>query len=496
MARSSKRTIIKTQEPSQSAATLPLAKSRELPTVSAPHSRFNSFIAATQFNKLSPQPQPPPRKSSPYSQAVELAKSRSVSALKLKELKKNPVAEMPSQLRKDLSYKRLTEKPVLLNKTSSLKPRKKSEPKLMSASFFESHSITPSLNTSAVQAAAYCTTIDTSYTASLVESSCKSPKALQDQLQMKIEAKSLESHLAERLAAAADDAVKFKVYQGIFDEVICKVGCFGSLLTKIKLGYEDWLNVDSHSVTDRLKTELSERTGELARTKEEHSQLVKKISKLAKENGDLSRVQAETEERYMELHERLIKLTQVKCDGPKDETSWQYLVSENKQYAEVLKTLHRDLKHLKRREDRLLKLMQVLKVKGYPVEQIYKEECRKQGQAKLPYTEIKGSDAGDEDAELIVNGPPKAVKRPKGVPVLALEEVEPDLVSESGSGTEYTDSAASSSSGQTQVTKAKIPKLCFHTEQKEGFHQEFMSKFNDFSESWRKQIELEQRQCQ
>jgi hypothetical protein len=36
----------------------------------------------------------------------------------------------------------------------------------------------------------------------------------------------LESHLAERLAAA-DKALKFKVYQGIFEEVIYKVGCFG-----------------------------------------------------------------------------------------------------------------------------------------------------------------------------------------------------------------------------------------------------------------------------
>jgi hypothetical protein len=496
MARSSKRTIIKAQEPSQSAAALPIAKSRELPSASTPHSRFNSFIAATQFNKLSPQPQPPPRRSSPYSQAVELTKSRSVSALKPKELKKNPVPEMASQLRKDLSYKRLIEKPVLLNKTSSLKPRKISEPKPMSHSFFESHSNTPSLNSSAVQAAAHCTTTNTSFSASLVEPSYKSPKELKDKLQLKIEAKSLESQLAEKLASAADDALKFKVYQGVFDEVIYKVGYFGSLLTKIKLGYEDWLYADRQSVTDRLKTELSERTGELARTKQEHSQLVKRISKLAKENGDLSRAQAETEEQYMELHERLMKLTQVKCDGPKDETSWQYLLSENKQYAEVLKTLHKDLKHLKRREDKLLKLMQALKVKGYPIEQIYKEECRKQKQAKLPYTVVKGSDAGDEDAEPIVNGPPKAVERPKGVPVLALQEVEPDLASESESGSEYTDSAASSSSGQSQVAKALIPKLSFGREQKEGFHQEFMSKFNDFSESWRKQIEHEQRSCQ
>lgn len=51
-------------------------------------SRFNSFLSSTK------QPaQPDTSKPSPYTQAIDLAKSRSTSAMKIKELWKNPSHE-------------------------------------------------------------------------------------------------------------------------------------------------------------------------------------------------------------------------------------------------------------------------------------------------------------------------------------------------------------------------------------------------------------------
>mmetsp|Transcript_2730 Transcript_2730/g.6036 ORF Transcript_2730/g.6036 Transcript_2730/m.6036 type:complete len:497 (+) Transcript_2730:47-1537(+) len=496
MARSSKRLIIKTTEQSYSQAALPKSKTRETPTQSAMHSRYNSFLASSQPSKHSPQPQPLPRKSSPYSQAIELSKSRSVSALKLKELKKNPT---PEKLRKDYSYKKLTDKTLPASKATPLKPRKRSEPKLASVSYTDSHSIPTSLNSSSALATNLSLSFNNSFNTS-IGGVLKSPKASKkDKLIHTSEAMLLESQLTERLAAVKPteemSSDKFKIYQKMFEEVINRDERFGSLLTKIKLAYEDWhYSEGKPTLTERLKAELNEKVEELIRIKQEHTQLSKKVSKLAKENVELSRSLEDSEARYLDLQDRLLKLTQVKCDSvPRDESSWQYLVSENKYYSEVFKNLKRDMKYLKHREDKLLKLIYALKKHGYPVEQVYKEECRKTKQSKLPYKEVKGSNAGDEEVEPLVYGPPKAVERPKVVPVLCLTEVEPDLTSESDTGTEYTESVASSASSTTQKSQAKIPKLCLSKGQEQGFHEEFMSKMDEFSESWRKQIEQERR---
>jgi hypothetical protein len=305
----------------------------------------------------------------------------------------------------------------------------------------------------------------------------------------------LESQLTERLAAVkptdAMNTDKFKVYQTIFQEVISRDQCFGSLLTKIKSAYEDWLSAEGlQTLTARLKAELNEKNQALAKTKQEASHLEKKMSKLAKENVELGRALDDSEARYFDLQDRLLKLTQVKCDSvPRDEVSWKYMVLENKHYAELFKALKRDNRQLKRREDKLLKLMLALKKQGIPVEQVYKEECCKTKEAKLPYKEIPGSNAGDEEAEPFVHGPPKAVERPQGVPMLSLAEMEQDSSSEESSS--CTDSAASF--GKELTPQAVTPMQSFSKEQDQGGQQEFMSKFTEFSESWRRQIEMEKK---
>lgn len=402
-------------------------------------------------------------------------------------------------MRKDFTYKRLTAHPGSLPK--HLKTRKKSDSKLSSLNYADSHSNAPSLNTSSALATSFSSSYYNFNTSDLGPLKSSSKAAKKDRSILPSEVMQLENQLTERLAAVksteARNSDRFKVYQNIFDEVIHRDDRFGSLLKKIKLAYEDWHNTDNRqALTARLEADLNEKIEELSRSKREHTQLNKKVSKLSKENGELSRSLEETETRYLDLQDRLLKLTQVKCDNvPKDETSWQYLVSENKYYAEAFKTLKRDLKVMKRREDKLLKLVFILKKEGYPVEQIYKEECRRNKLAKLPYKEVKGSDAPDEEVEPLVHGPPKAVERPKAVPQLSFNTIEPDLTSESESGTEYSDSAVSSavSSSNSIGQKPSIPKLSLSNGPDPGFHEEFMSRIDEFSESWRKQIELERR---
>jgi hypothetical protein len=498
MAKPSKRLLMKLQDSTLSTTSLPKSKTRETPTVM--HSRYNSFLFSS-ITKQSPQPQPPPRRSSPYSHAIELSKSRSVSTLKLKELRKNATPErvLPTQLRKEISYKKLPEKQQG-SRGTPVRPRKKGDIKLTSV-YAENHSVPPSLNSSAALATGLSLSFNSSINTSIVGPLLKTPKGglKRDKSRVRSEAMMLESQLTERLAAVQPtDAMstdKFKVYQMIFEEVIHRDDRFGSLLTKIKQAYEDWHSAeDKQTMTERLRAELTDKTEELTRVKQEHSQLGKKVSKLSKENMELSRGLEDSEAKYQDLQERLLKLTQVKCDSvPRDETSWKYLVSENKYYAEVFKTLKQDTRQLKRREDKLLKLVYALKKQGFPVEQVYKEECRKTKLAKLPYKEVPGSSAGDEETEPLVQGPPKAVERPRGVPALSLADVEPDLSSESESGTEYTESEASSASELSRQSEKTVPKLVLSNGQERGFQEEFMSKLDEFSESWRRQIEKEGR---
>jgi hypothetical protein len=431
---------------------------------------------------------------------MELSKSRSVSVQKLKEFRKyaTPERVMPSQLRKEISYKQLTDKHLVGSRGTPVKPRKKGDIKLTSV-YAANPSVPSSLNSSASLATGLSLSFTSSINTSIVGPLQKTPKGglNKDKSRVRSEARMLESQLTERLAAVqpteAMSPDKFKVYQMIFEEVIHRDDRFGSLLLKIKQAYEDWHSSEGKpTMTERLRAELTGKTEELSKVKQEHSQLGRKVSKLSKENMELSRSLDDSEAKYQDLQDRLLKLTQVKCDSvPRDETSWKYLVSENKYYAEVFKTLKHDMRQLKRREDKLLKLVYALKQQGFPVEQVYKEECRKTKLAKLPYKEVPGSNAGDEETEPLVEGPPKAVERPKGVPVLSLDDVEPDLSSESG--TEYTESAASSASELSQQPKQAIPKLVLSDGQEPGFHEEFMSRLDEFSESWRRQIEKEGR---
>lgn len=362
-------------------------------------------------------------------------------------------------MKKGSSFKRLPDRTTPGLKPTSLKPRKRSDPKLSSPCYVESRSIPPSLNSSSALAATLSLSFNNSFNSSVV-GRIKSPKgSKKDKILPTSEVILLEAQLAERLKTIEPSANIntdiFKVYQLIFEEVIRIDIPFRELLIKIKAAYEDWHSCGvKPSLSELLTIELNERTVELTRTKQEHSQLGKKLLKLAKENAEVSRALEETEVRYLDLKDQLLKLTKVKDDSvPKDENSWKYILSENKYYAEILKTLKRDLKTMKRREDKLLKLFYALKQLGYPVEQVYKEECRKAKQSKLPYKEVQGSNTGDEDVEPLVIGPPKAVDRPKAVPLLSLKEVEPDLTSESESEAEYSESSASSKSEQI----AQIP---------------------------------------
>jgi hypothetical protein len=308
-------------------------------------------------------------------------------------------------------------------------------------------------------------------------------------LRKQLDAVDLENQLTIRLAAVkSKEAIcdkKFKVYQKIFEEIISKDEQFGSLLLKIKTAYEDWQRVEGLTLTERYRSELKTKEEEALLLQQDFSLLGRKVAKLAKENVGLSRALDETDAMYSDLQKQLLKLSKVKIgDLPQDESSWQYLVSENKYYVEVIGSLKKDLKYMTRREDKLLRLINAIKLKGYPVEDIYDKECRSSAnKPDLPYKEEPGNAAfDDEEVEPIVQGPPKAVRRPKVVPPLSFTEVEPDISSPSDSHSGYSDSMSSCLAQSNSICK-----LSSSTREARPQEDNLLC-FSEFSESWRRHM--------
>ena len=73
-----------------------------------------------------------------------------------------------------------------------------------------------------------------------------------------------------------------------------------------------------------------------------------------------------------------------------------------------------------------------MKRRGYPVDDVYEEDVQKQKVKKPPAALELPSDVEDSEAEALIDGPPKRMQKPEGVPALRLSEVEPESESDSG----------------------------------------------------------------
>ncbi|CAG9321603.1 unnamed protein product [Blepharisma stoltei] len=129
---------------------------------------------------------------------------------------------------------------------------------------------------------------------------------------------------------------------------------------------------------------------------------------------------------------------------------------QNDKLAEQCKNLKSELNLVNKklhesivREKKYIKLLSTLEKQGYPIQEIYNNLKKKPKEHKSPLIS-----AGEDSA----------------------------------SSTDYSDV----SSMKRDIT-ASVPKLSIPKPSTEGYHQEFMSKFNEFSESWRLQIEKDKR---
>lgn len=223
---------------------------------------------------------------------------------------------------------------------------------------------------------------------------------------------------------------KFEAYQTAFAEIIEKDENFGFLLKKIKDVYEQKIKYEkidvSKDVIEKMKEEINGLREKVMKNKQEKKYLIKKIEKFAKENVEISRQLEDRESRYIDLQDKLIKLSKVEMDDlPMDENSWKYLVSENQHLIKVCEEMRKDIKHLSRKEKKLVKLVVALKNRGFPVEDVYQEDVHKEKKKKILTCDEPVVD--DSENEDLISGRPIEVKKPELVPKLNLNELQESM---------------------------------------------------------------------
>jgi hypothetical protein len=341
---------------------------------------------------------------SPYAQIQSLSKNRSNSSIKLK---------VPSKVQ-----------PIHLN--SSISTALLTKPKSSSTA---SHSFQPSENSFQIKQRLLANTLVNGGTS-------------------KNSAKMIEDRISESLKRMKDKqmvSARFEVFRTAFDEIIEQDENFGWLLRKVKEAYEQRIRTECGDVNKdsvvKLKEELRELREKMLTAKDEKKLLVKKIEKLAKENGELSRHLDDRESRYVDLQDKMMKLTKVDLDEvPKDDNSWKYIVSENQHLLKICEEMRKDIKHLSRKEKKLVKLVVALKNRGFPVEDVYQEDVHKV-RIKKPLTcdEPVIDDSENED---LISGRPQPVSKPTFIPSLKLDVLEPTPDSSSDSSASSSDSDA------------------------------------------------------
>ena len=243
-------------------------------------------------------------------------------------------------------------------------------------------------------------------------------------------AKLIEDKLTESLKKIKEKSMpiaKFDAFRLAFSEIIEKEDNFGGLLKRIKDAYEEKIKIgmidNSRELVDKLKEEINAMKEKNAKNKEDKKYMIKKIEKLAKENAELSRSLDDRESRYVDLQDKLMKLSKIDMeDMPKDDNSWKYLVSENQHLIKVCEEMRKDIKHLSRKEKKLVKLIVALKNRGYPVEDVYQEDVHREKKKKILACDESVVD--DSENEDLVSGRPKEVAKPAIIPSLNLEEIE------------------------------------------------------------------------
>lgn len=224
-----------------------------------------------------------------------------------------------------------------------------------------------------------------------------------------------------------------KTLEFYFNAILLRSDGLKNLLIKLKQAYErliDDMQENLVKETARLQAEIINLQNNFIHEAEERKTLIRKIDKLARENGDMGQQCEQYERKFVEFQEKLFDFANVDLeDFPPSENAWKLMNSELDHHRMWKKKWSRELQIAKIREQKLAKLVQAIKNRGFPVEEIYNSEVRTPQVSQHTRTQ----DIDENESVRLVSGRPSEVQRPQGVPALDLVGVEMDVTSESES---------------------------------------------------------------
>lgn len=319
--------------------------------------------------------------------------------------------------------------------------------------------------------------------------------------------KSIESKLQRALrdlGKESNSSREIDLYSQAFQEAIELNPACKSLLSKIKNKYESWLRLVTERerrATDQYKSDIIHLQNSLLQAMEEKSELGKKVERVAQENAELVRVRESYQRKCSQYQEKLYEVANTKLDGfPPTEDAWKLLTSELISYKSWKKKVLKELKTTQSKEKALSELVQAMKKRGYPIDEVYNSDVKPKRHTFSTRSEESS------DSEPIPPVPVRPITKADAVPQLRLEEVERDISSASVSeiSTESYEASVRKTPGQrsgdrgshpgsVKAANKVVPQLVIprNAIESAGFHQEFMAKYEEFSESWRQQIDAQ-----
>lgn len=279
----------------------------------------------------------------------------------------------------------------------------------------------------------------------------KSPKANKKRRTLLRTLKLIEAKLNKELRELAEAIGEQRdrelhAYSHAFSQLIDLTSLFKPLLSRIKSKYEAWIQRFLSSNSRNLQQDLHKVQLALEQATADKAFYAKQLDKVAKENVELSRSCQEYQRKGDACEEKLREIARGKRQGfPPTEDTWKMLNLELDSLHVWREEMNKQLAAAKTTEKQLLALLQA---KEGPI-------CPGQeGDKSTPFHTVPSlspSELGHKDSISPLND---TNKRKKAI---------------------------------------NVPKLFLATDEKRAeFHEEFMSKYEEFSESWRKAIDAHQ----
>ncbi|OMJ87158.1 hypothetical protein SteCoe_11157 [Stentor coeruleus] len=163
--------------------------------------------------------------------------------------------------------------------------------------------------------------------------------------------------------------LSFDICQQDFEAVIAKCSNFNNILRSIKQEYEQQLSNKTKELEIKQKI--------IAESEQSKSFLIKQLQKASFQNTTMLAKNKQLSVKYTLLYEQLTKISDFNTNSiEKTEENWNKLIRENKLSQSLMQKLTQELTYYKEKAIKMMKLLNVMEKKGYPLDDIYKKEVK------------------------------------------------------------------------------------------------------------------------